>query len=176
MNSRSTLAALAITGMTLLATSVQAQGYQPSHSNPRGPELVAVYISSSTCVGNRAPGLHEALDTLKLILQARARAAGAVFRMVGVALDWAPDSGLAYLRGFGAFDELNLGRNWFNLGAERWIWSDSSATSNIPQVVIYEQTIAMAPTRVEFSTPHVVKRVYGGDKIVEWVRGGAAVP
>jgi len=176
MNSRGALAVLTTIGMTLLATRLQAQGYQPSYDNPRGPELVAVYISASTCVGNRAPGLHEALDSLKLILQARARAAGAVFRMVGVALDWAPDSGVAYLRGFGAFDELNVGRNWFNLGAERWIWSDSSATSDIPQVVVYEQTIAMAPRRVEFSTPHVLKRVFGGDKIVEWVRGGAAVP
>jgi hypothetical protein len=176
MNSRGALAVLTTVGMNLLAARLQAQGYQPSYANPHGTELVAVYISFTHCVGNTASGLHEALDSLKVILAARARAAGREFRMVGVALDWEPDSGLAYLRGFGAFDELDVGRNWYNLGAERWIWSDSSATTNVPQVVVYEQTITPAGRHVTFSTPHVVKRVFGGTKIVEWVRAGAATP
>jgi hypothetical protein len=132
-------------------------------------------MSSSTCAGNRAPGLHQAVDSLKLLLQARAAASGQQFRVVGVALDWSPDSGFAYLRQFGAFDELDVGRNWFGLGVERFIWADTTARPTIPQVVIYEQDIAPAG-RAVFGRANVLKRVLGGDSIVTWVRSGAPIP
>lgn len=163
--------------MCACALPLAAQGYAPAFPNPQGtPQLVAVYISSSNCVGNRAPGLHQAIDSLKLLLQARASATGRQFRAVGVALDWSPDSGLAYLRQFGAFDELDIGRNWFGLGVERFIWADSTARPVIPQIVIYEQELSPGPGRARFGPPSVLRRVLGGDSIVTWVRAGALVP
>lgn len=158
------------------AWPVAAQQYVPTFPSPRGTQLVAVYISNSTCVGNRAPGLREAIDSLKLLLRARAAAEGRQFRAVGVALDWSPDSGLAYLGHFGAFDELDVGRNWFGLGVERFIWADSTVPPNIPQVVVYLQDVALGTGRPVFGQPTVLKRVFGGSAIVTWVRSGAALP
>ena len=99
--------------------------------------------------------------------------------MIGVALDWATDSGLAYLREFGRFDEIAVGRNWFNLVAERFIWSDSTAQGSIPQVLVYEQTTtpgARGARRPTIGPAHVIKRVYGGAPIVEWVQRCAPIP
>ncbi len=110
------------------------------------------------------------------MLQRRAQAAGRQFRMIGVAIDWSPDSGLAYLKEFGEFDELVVGRNWFNIAAERFVWADTTAISGIPQLLVYEQTVTPGQRRVGFSASHVVKRVGGGDKIVQWVRDGAPIP
>ena len=154
----------------------RAQAYQPTYARATGPQLVAVYISSSWCVGNRAPGLHDAIDSLKVMLSRRAQASGRQFRMVGVALDWAPDSGVAYLRGFGAFDEVVAGMNWINAAAERFIWADSAGQPNIPQVVVYQQTIAAAADRITFGPPVVLARIHGGDIIVNWVHDGAPIP
>jgi hypothetical protein len=166
-----TLAALA----SLVTAPIRAQGhYTPSYANPRGSELVAVYISSSRCIGNRAPGLHEAIEAAKQQLAQRARSEGRTFRAVGVALDWEPDTGLAYLREFGQFDELVVGSNWFNLGATSLVFGDSAGRPSIPQLLVYERTIDTSnPRRLAFGPSHVLYRVAGGDSIVVLVRQGA---
>jgi hypothetical protein len=159
----------------LLVGGAQAQVpvYTPTYANPFGSELVAVYISSSHCVGNLAPGLREAVEQAKVRLGARAKAEGRTFRAVGVALDWAPDSGLAYLRGFGQFDELVIGSNWFNVAATMLIFADSTGVPSIPQLIVYERTINVSnPRRLQFGQPRVLRRVVGGDSIVVRVKDG----
>jgi len=158
----------------LIAAPLGAQAsYTPTYENPRASELVAVYISSSWCVGNRAAGLHEAIEAAKLRFAQRAKAEGRTFRAVGVALDWAPDSGLAYLREFGQFDELVVGSNWFNLGATVLVFGDSAGRPTIPQLLVYERTINTSnPRRLAFGAPHVLYRVAGGDSIVIRVKEG----
>ena len=154
-------------------TSAQGQRYEPTYANPRGSELVAVYISSSTCIGNRQPGLREAIEAAKLRLAQRAKAEGRTFRAIGVALDWEPDSGLAYLREFGQFDELVVGSNWFNLGATTLIFADSSGRPSIPQLLVYERTIDTSnPRRLHFGQPRVLQRIVAGDSIVALVNDG----
>ena len=170
------VALLSTAALLASPTHSQASHYQPSYDTPHGPELVLAYISSSNCVGNRAPGLHEAVDSLKLLLGSWARQHQMTFRAVGIALDWPTDSGLAYLKEFGQFDELVVGSNWFNLGAESLIWADSMAPPSIPQVLVYRHDIDLGEHRVTITTPQELKRVYGGDKIVEWARSGAPMP
>ena len=65
--------------------------------------------------------VHEAIDSLKVILARRAQASGRQFRIVGASIDWVPDSGVAYLRGFGAFNEAVASLNWTNSAAQRYI-------------------------------------------------------
>ena len=168
--------AAALSATVSIHSVASAQAYQPKDSLASGPQLVAVFISSSWCSGNRAPGFHEAIDSLKVILARRAQASGRQFRMVGAALDWMPDSGVAYLKRFGAFDEVVAGLNWTNSAAERYIWSDTAGTPHVPQVVVYEQTIVSEKDRVIFGPIHVLKRIHGGDVIVSWVHDGAPTP
>jgi len=171
---------VAVLGL-LLASGAQAQSdtsqkYRPAFKNLSGPEVVAVFISSTWCVGNRAPGLHEAIERAKLLLRERARGDSKGFRAVGVALDWHPDSGRAYLREFGEFDELALGSNWFGLAPETYIWADTAARAAIPQFVVYERTVQPAGRRIAFQPRRVRIRVYGGPEIVEWAQAGARIP
>lgn len=161
--------ALVLAHTTSLA---QAPRYEPTNASPNGPELVMTYISSSWCIGNRAPGLHEAVDSLKLLLADWAHRHNMTFRAVGVALDWEPDSGWAYLAEFGRFDELDVGSNWFNLGAALLIWADTTAAPRIPQVLVYRHDIRSTKDRVTVGKPLLLKRVEGGDEVVAWARGG----
>jgi hypothetical protein len=132
-----------VLSITLLASNARAQAphYQRKGADPHAPELVMAYISSTWCIGNRAPGLHQAVDSLKLLLAAWAQAHNMTFRAVGVAIDWAPDSGLAYLKEFGNFDELVVGSNWFNLGATAFVWADTTARPVIPQVLVVRHDV-----------------------------------
>lgn len=151
--------------------NAQKQVYEPSHVTPAGEELVLAFISSTWCVGNRAPGLHEAIEEAKLTMADRASVEGIRFRAVGVALDWPTADGIAYLNEFGEFDELVVGSNWFNLGVEELIWEDEETSASIPQVIIFRREVKASPTP-SFGQREVLKRVTGGDAIVAWIEAG----
>jgi hypothetical protein len=113
------------------------------------------------------------VEEAKVRLAARARSEGRTFRAVGVALDWHPDTGLAYLREFGQFDEIVVGSNWFNLGATNLIWADSTSHASIPQLLLYERTVDPSnPRRLHLGQPHILDAVVGGDTIVARVARG----
>lgn len=152
--------------------NAQERTYEPSHDSPSGEELVLAFVSSTWCVGSRAPGLHEAIEQAKLEMSDHASVEGIDFRALGVALDWPADSGIAYLQEFGEFDELIVGSNWWNLGAQELIWEDDETNPRIPQIIIFRREITSsgAPS---FGPRRVIKRVEGGDTIVDWVQAGA---
>lgn len=163
--------AVLLTAVPALAMA-QVPTYEPSHDTPSGEELVLAFVSSTWCVGNRAPGLHEAIEQAKLEMSDRASVEGIDFRALGVALDWPADSGIAYLQEFGEFDELVVGSNWWNLGAQELIWEDDETNPQIPQVIVFRREITSSGTP-SFGPRRVLKRVVGGDPIVDWVQAGA---
>ena len=67
-------------------------------------------------VGAGFPG---AVESPKPHVHRQARETGRQFRAVAVSLDWKPDEALAFLEGFGEFDEVTLGGNWVGEGAAR---------------------------------------------------------
>jgi hypothetical protein len=150
--------------------------YRPSYENPRGREIVAVLVSSSKCIGNTVPGFLTAVDTMNRALAAQARRSGRQFVAVGVATDWDTDSGYAYLKSLTRFDEVIVGRNWFNLGASRYVWGDSAARPIEPQVILLERTITMGDSGVAIGPTRVLARYQGADKIIEWVKRGTPIP
>lgn len=158
--------------LTLAPQVASAQSYKPTYDNPNGHELVAVYFGSTSCVPCRAAEMPGLLDSMKVALQQRAAAEGRQFRAVIVALDWVPDSGLILAREDGTWDEINTGRNWFSNGASQFIWSDSTVTPAMPQVMVYDQEVTMG-ARVSIGAPHFLRRVVGGDAIARWVRQGS---
>ena len=156
---------------SLTPLSAPAQVYRPSLAGPRGTELVAVYLTSSWCHGCRAPEMPTTLDSIKLLLQRQAQEAGQRFRAVFVGMDWAPDSGLALAQEDGAWDEIIVGRNWLNAGAEHYIWGDTATTPVLPQLILFEQRVEMR-ARVIFGNRHVLRRVVGLPALQEWLRQG----
>ncbi len=169
------LPTLALTAVFCLPSKALGQAYRLTFPEPRGTELVAVYLTSSTCFGCRDPQMPATLDSIKVQLQRQAQALGAHFRAVFVSMDWEPDSGLALAHLDGPWDELIVGRNWLNAGAERYIWGDTLTTPAMPQMLVFSQSIRM-DGRVTFGERTVLRRVLGLAALQAWVRQGSALP
>ena len=149
-----------------------AQSYRPAYANPQGTQLVAVYLGAASCGPCRLPSTRVALDSIKVQLQRHAQANNQQFRAVVVAMDWEPDSALVFAQESGRWDELIVGRNWMNLGAEFYIWADTATAPSMPQVIVFEQDITMG-ARVEFGPRRVVRRVRAADALVRWAGLGS---
>ncbi len=168
------LVALLLSGAGSLAA--QEPRYTPTHRNPGGREIVAVFLSYSRCPGNNYAGLTESVDSMNRSLARQASDRHLPFVAVGVSSDWEPDSGYAYLKRLSSFDEVIVGRNWFNLGFQHWVWADSAGQAAVPQVIVLERTINPARSRVSFGQERVLARFPGPRQIVDWVKRGALLP
>jgi thiol-disulfide isomerase/thioredoxin len=158
--------------LALGVTSLRAQ--TADRDLPNGKELVAVYIGASTCGPCMTADVKAAVAKANVLLSAWAKAHGYAFSAMGVSTDWSTADGLEFLKGNGPFDQLVVGGNWANLGAERFIWSDAGAQPAMPQIVLVERTVTLGD-RISISAPRVVKRVFGSAEIPAWVASGAPV-
>ena len=163
-------------GLSPLHLAAQTFRFSPSTDNPRGHELVAVFVSSSTCVGNRRPGFLESIDPMNHSLAERARGQGLPYVAVAVTTDWEPDSGYAYLRRLSKWNEVIVGRNWFNLGIAHYVWADTLTNPFVPEVILLERDTDMGTTRARIGNERVLARIVGADSILSWVRRGTPLP
>ena len=161
--------------LATLAGTLRAQAtYTPATDLPNGKEIIAVYVGATTCGPCRSPEVKDAIQRMKPLLAAQAKARGAALSIVGVSTDWAVKDGIAFLEPNGPFDQIVVGGNWTNLGVERFIWRDSTSRPAEPQVIILERTVKPG-SRIEFSEPRVIQRVYDGAGIPAWVDKGAPI-
>jgi hypothetical protein len=96
--------------------------------------------------------------------------------MIGVSMDWEPEIGWSYLRQVGAFDEVAVGSNWFGLHPEVLMFSGAAVEPSIPQIVIYERTVASGGARPTFGPRRILRALRGRDEIVAWLNAGAPLP
>jgi hypothetical protein len=177
---------LAFTGTTsLTADSVRALApargdYVPSRRITPGPELVLVFIGSSTCGPSNQPGLPEKVEEIKLLLQARARADSQAFTTIGIARDWDVEAGIGHLRRFGRFDEVIAGRNWINTGLLRYVWEDVPGQAATPQLLVLERRVVdrRTPEAAEgvIRDERLVTRKVGSAEIARWLAQNAPLP
>lgn len=155
--------------------------YVPSYERQFGPQLLVVYVGSSTCPWSNEPQLPGAIQTVKTRLAGYASARGLSFKALGISLDWSAQRGTAYLAKFGLFDEISAGYNWGNSVAMRY--SDASVPAATPMVLAYTQTLVrVAPRDSVGSTFYeerdrrlvLVKR--GTGEITAWADSGAPLP
>ena len=162
----------ALLPLALAETFAQDTPYTPRHERPEGREVVAVYIGSATCGPCHLPENKAALEAMKRLLDERAQREGWSFSATGVALDWDPATGYAFLQDVGAFDEVLVGRSWSNLAAIEYIWSDQDTQPLMPQVVLFEREARTTPDGLTFGDRTVIGR-YVADELVAWVDRGA---
>jgi hypothetical protein len=134
--------------------------YRPAHATNDGEYLVAVYIGAQSCGPCHLPENIAAIERLKVTLARMSIDRGWHFRVVGVALDHDVEEGYRFLRANGEFDELVVGSNWINLGAESHIWSLSEVAAVIPQVVLYRQVIDRGDGGIAFGDRKYVSRLF----------------
>lgn len=140
-----------------------------------GPELALVFIGSPTCVWSNRDFLPAAVEKAKLVLDEQARSTGRSFTTVASVKSSGVDVGLAYLRKFGKFDEIVLGRGWYNLGILRYVFEDFSANAATPQLVVVERRVVGWPSR-SYADEKVLVRKIGAGPIHDWVEAGLPLP
>ncbi len=146
--------------------------WQPAFARFEGVETLMVVISSSACPGGKAEGFAEAVRIIRAGLRNQAQRKHQTFATIGVALDWKPSAGIAYLETLTPFDEVMAGRSWINAGAIKFFWDEKlGGLAGIPQIVVYERRIRnLGEGQYEVISERVRYRKAGGRAIAEWAR------
>lgn len=178
------LVALSLAGgpSNLVAQEV-TRDYEPRYELPgTGSEVLFVFISTSTCVGNGADRLDDAIRGAKAALKDRFEGRDQAFFAVGATPEWSVEDGIDYLiRGaapgfdamdFGPWDEVQAGRNWLNNGAVDYIWREVPGRPIVPQGVVIERPVTVEREGIEIGDARLLARAQGGDGIVEWFDRG----
>jgi hypothetical protein len=152
----------------------QERDYTPSYEMPKGREIVAIYVGSSTCGPCLTPEVKAAVRKMKVLVADQAKQQGASFSAVAAANDWEIAKATTFVEPLGQFDQLVLGGNWTNLAIERYVWRDPQGVPSMPQILVIERTVTVGP-RMSFSEPKLVRRVMGGKEIPDWVEHGAPI-
>jgi len=152
----------------------QERDYVPTYTSPKGREIVAIYIGSSSCGPCLLPEVKAAVRKMKVLVADQAKAQGALFSAVVAANDWEVAKATSFVEPLGEFDQLVLGGNWTNLAIERYVWRDPEGVPAMPQILVVERTVTPGG-RLSFSEPKVLRRVMGGKEIPAWVEKGALI-
>jgi len=139
-------------------------------------EVFFVLLAGSRCHGIRIPGFKEQLARAKELVAKQAAAQGAVFASIGIAIDPISDDGLAMLREFGPFDEVDAGSNWENLGATAFFWRELPGPGSVPQVLIVAREVDdNGSDKIVIGPDKLLVRRVGGNALLAWAKAGAPI-
>lgn len=168
---------LSLVGLVLAARGVRAAVLfdreagetgkaSPDHS---GPELLAVYIGSSTCIGSKIPEFRPVQQQVMRALGQLAEHDGLRFRRIGVAVDVGPRTGFEYLDKFGPFDSKLVGGGWENPGAVDYLFRGLPGDATIPQIVIVQRHVEVLQNGLEITRDSLWGRLIGIDGMRQWL-------
>ncbi|MCW9708901.1 hypothetical protein [Fodinibius salsisoli] len=97
------------------------------------------------------------------------------FATIGVGISWSARKGFSHLEKFGTFDEIMVGRSWFNTGARIYIHTDipTDTKGSVPQIllafrnVLYESRPIKNKYKISNKTEYA--RFKGLDEIKQFV-------
>lgn len=131
-----------------------------------GTEIVLVLTVGSFCPSCRDPKLPNAVAGIRKTLGERVSRESARLVDVGVSVDPVGGPGLTFLRRFGPFDEISVGRGWLNSGAIAFVVRDSRGELAIPHLAILSRRIDVGQTDLRVSQDSVLARYVGTNAIV----------
>ncbi|GIW51696.1 MAG: hypothetical protein KatS3mg081_1051 [Gemmatimonadales bacterium] len=137
-------------------------------------ELLAVLVISSDCRYDAA--FPNAIERLKVTLARRARATSRTFAAIAVVVDWSPRNAARFIKQFGQFDEILLGRNWLNTGVVRYVWRDLPGPPQVPQVIVVKRRVEVSERSIHVGGEAEVVRKLGTTEILEWVEQNLPMP
>lgn len=108
----------------------------------------------------------EAVDALRRAVRDSARSAGYQFSTVAISDDWVVKRGLKMLSRFDPFDEVDVGRNAFNLGIRRVVFEQREAPA-VPQILISIEEIDRESPDL-FVRSRTIARFVGAAEILSW--------
>lgn len=144
-------------------------------------ELVFIFTSSrSTCPACEEAELSGLINDIKTKLHDRARELGIGFTSIGIAVDWSPETGIDHLQNISSFNEMIVGRNWYNTGMVKYTFSEFSGRRGLPQIIITKRVYSgeMNSDRGVISGYNGIEsdvelhRVFGPPAFARWNRDG----
>lgn len=138
-----------------------------------GPEVVFVYLGSSTCKWCQAEELPGLIAELKNSVRTQAEAEGFSFSTIGIAKDASITDGLEHLRRIGAFDEVSTGRGWLNLGILQYVFVTHPGRAATPQVIVLSRLVERKATGFSIIDENVLARKTGLGALQQWAESGA---
>ena len=99
-------------------------------------------------------------------LRATAAREAIYYSTVGVATEWNIAEGLRVLNAYGSFDEVSVGRSWFNTGRLRY------NLGVLPAVVVFVEDIMVGQTSWTSERLTEIARFEGRRSMREWAAGG----
>lgn len=133
-----------------------------------GKHLTFVLIGPTSLSNRRYT--HEVQEA-KAAMREHAVQRGYLFSTIGVSDAWRPQEALDILAAFGPFDEMIVGRNWFNTGVQKYI-DERRAFASVPQVVITLQHIRVDTIPLVYGEVQELGRFIGPEEMEEWARRG----
>ena len=137
-----------------------------------GPEIVVVFIGSSTCAAAAAEWMPPAMERMQTTVRRRASEIGYRVVFVGVALDADLTAGLDFLQSMGRFHEVSVGRSWMNSLSIEYLLRDQAAEAAIPQIALFARTVEAEGEFMAVTPDRLLDRRIGLDEIRAWESQG----
>lgn len=116
----------------------------------------------------------EHIREAKAAVREQAVKAGYYFSTIGISDDWSISRGLSILEPFGPFDEVTVGRNWFNTGIKRFV-NDLAGEAVVPQIAVVLEEVAIDTIPFRYGAPVEIVRVVGRQAMETWAGAGFKV-
>ena len=107
-------------------------------------------------------------------MEQAARDAGMLFSTIGVSDDWSVERGLELLSALGHFDEIIVGRNWFNSGIMLFV-DGLGGPPAVPQIVVVGQEKEIRSGPWYYGPMEELARAVGRDEMSAWAERGFPV-
>lgn len=136
-----------------------------------GNHVVFVVIAPH---GPPQAGFGKAVSSARQAFRDYANRCDCYFTTIGVSNEWDVDQGVAILERLGPFDEMIIGRNWFNTGISRFV-TELGGRDGIPQVVGLRDSIRVRQTGWDLISRVELGR-FLGPELIEWLENGSPIP
>ncbi|UCD24381.1 MAG: hypothetical protein JSW51_00225 [Gemmatimonadota bacterium] len=142
-------------------------------------QILLLFFGAASCGSSNVNWLPEIVDSAKVALLQRARAAGMSFAAMGVAVDWEVKKGMQFLQSFGEFDEISVGYNWANSIVRKYMFEEYTGLPATPQVILVQRFLHVATAEEDYVTAtdiQLLLREVGTGNIKRWFDNGMPIP
>ncbi len=140
-----------------------------------GREWQVIFVASSHCPACNVPGLRQAVVDMIWELDRQVRSIGDKPTTLAAVTDDRHEDAIGFIRDYGEFDELHLGRNWLNQSVLKYMLRDHPGTGATPSVLIVTRAVELTGDGSFMVGPDsVVTRLVGPTAITDysaWIRG-----
>lgn len=140
-----------------------------------GKQVLFVYIGSEGCKASLTPLFPHVLSAVRESVSVQASRSHEAFSTLGISAGNSVELGVAYLKKFGAFDEVSIGHGWLNDATMHFVWRTLPGQAMVPQVVVVERDLTALQPGYDFSNERVLVRALGVQQIQTWLEDGARI-